>query len=148
MIEYRKGDLLDVEEGIIVHGCNAQGVMGSGVALAVKQKYPDVYKKYRYYYYENELKLGTTQFNRINTNLWVVNAITQEFFGKDGKRYVNYAAICESMLEVFDYARCLDLCVHFPKIGAGLGGGDWNIIEQLINDCDHDNNVKKICWEL
>lgn len=30
MIKEHKGDLLSVTEGIIVHGCNAQGVMGSG----------------------------------------------------------------------------------------------------------------------
>jgi O-acetyl-ADP-ribose deacetylase (regulator of RNase III) len=36
MIETRKGSLLDAT-GIIVHGCNCQGVMGSGVALAIKK---------------------------------------------------------------------------------------------------------------
>ena len=32
MIEYRKGNLLDVTSGLIAHGVNCQGVMGSGVA--------------------------------------------------------------------------------------------------------------------
>jgi len=36
MIKVNKGNLLDVTSGIIVHGCNAKSVMGSGVALAVK----------------------------------------------------------------------------------------------------------------
>ena len=36
MIQYKKGDLLSVTKGIIAHGCNAQGVMGSGVALQIK----------------------------------------------------------------------------------------------------------------
>jgi hypothetical protein len=34
------------------------------------------------------------------------------------------------------------------EVGAGLGGGDWNIIEQLINDCDPEDTVTKICWVL
>lgn len=40
MIEYRKGNLLDITSGVIVHGCNMRGVMGSGVALAIRNKYP------------------------------------------------------------------------------------------------------------
>lgn len=46
MIEYKKGNLLDVTKGIIMHGCNCQGVMGSGVALAVKRKYPLAFDRY------------------------------------------------------------------------------------------------------
>lgn len=34
MIQYKTGNLLDTPDSYIVHGCNAQGVMGSGVAKA------------------------------------------------------------------------------------------------------------------
>lgn len=152
-IEYRKGNLLDVTEGIIVHGCNAQGVMGSGVALAVKKKYPECYDIYT----RVPLSLGevvwydaSTDYNDPPHELWIANAITQEFYGT-GKRYVNYAAIAECFKKVFRNAKALRAGyhdVHFPKIGAGLGGGDWSIIEQIINDCDPYDKVKKICWEL
>ena len=37
-IIYKQGDLLEAEEVVIVHGCNAQGVVGSGVALAIRNK--------------------------------------------------------------------------------------------------------------
>ncbi len=146
MIEYRKGNLLDVQEGIIVYGCNAQGVMGSGVALAIKNKYPECYRAYSSPY-EN-LFLGETLWYKVNENLWIANGITQENYGKDNKRYVNYRAICRVFFEVFKHAYMSKMLVNFPKIGAGLGGGDWGIIEQLINDCDPEDKVKKICWEL
>jgi hypothetical protein len=45
-IIYKQGDLLDCIEKVIVHGCNAQGVMGSGVALAIRKKYPDAARAY------------------------------------------------------------------------------------------------------
>ena len=37
-IEYRVGDFLGGNEHVFVHGCNAQGVMGSGAAAAVRKK--------------------------------------------------------------------------------------------------------------
>lgn len=144
MIEYKKGNLLDVTEGIIVHGCNAQGVMGSGVALGIRNKYPAAYRAYM----DNTRCLGSSSKEWVTDDILVINGITQEFYGRDGKRYVNYAAICKVFEEAVSAARCYSYTLNFPKIGAGLGGGDWNIIEQIINDCDPHDKVQKICWEL
>ena len=144
MIEYRKGNLLDVTEGIILHGCNAQGVMGSGVALAIKQAYPEAYQEYL----NDSMILGFISDYWVNYDLVIINGITQEFYGRDGKRYVNYKAICDVFTQAVSMGRLYGFTLNFPKIGAGLGGGDWNIIEQLINDCDPKDKVKKICWEL
>ena len=46
-IEYRTGDLLEAAEPVIVHGCNAQGSMGAGVARAIRDRYPAAYAAYR-----------------------------------------------------------------------------------------------------
>jgi len=35
-------DILGIERGIIVHGCNGYGVMGAGLAAQVKRRYPSV----------------------------------------------------------------------------------------------------------
>lgn len=118
--------------------------MGSGVALAVKTKYPQAYKAYL----ENNKYLGSTSKEWVTDDILLINGITQKFYGKDGKRYVNYSAICEVFNEAVMQARAYDYSLNFPKIGAGLGGGDWKIIEQLINDCDPEDRVKKICWVL
>ena len=58
---------------------------------------------------------------------------------------MNYTAVVKCFTEVIGYANTMKLDIYFPKIGAGLGGGDWGIIEQLINDCDPHDKVKKIC---
>lgn len=144
MIEYRKGNLLDVTEGVIVHGCNSQRVMGSGIALAIKQKYPEAYQVYM----EGSMYLGSISREWVMDDLLIINGITQEFYGRNGKRYVNYAAICEVFKQAIPVAWCHDYTLNFPKIGAGRGGGDWKVIEQLINDCDPEDKVHKVCWEL
>lgn len=150
MIEYKQGNLLDVTQGIIVHGCNQQYVFGAGVALAVRQKYPKCYEQYKDPY--ERLYLGRVIWYDHSdadesSELFIANAITQEHYGTN-KRHVNYAAIVGCFEEVFAKARAYDYDVHFPKIGAGLAGGDWDIIEQLINDCDPYDKVKKTCWVL
>ena len=150
MIEYRKGNLLDVTRGVIIHGCNSHGVMGSGVALAVKNKYPGAYELYREQCIESKddpYLLGSVIVYDVNDNLLVANMITQKDFGTH-KRQVNYGAIARGFddLEVCAAHHALALDFHFPKIGAGLGGGDWEVIAEIIEHlCP---NRRLVCWEL
>jgi O-acetyl-ADP-ribose deacetylase (regulator of RNase III) len=138
-IQTKVGNLLDVTSGHIVHGCNAQGVMGSGVALAVKEKYPEVFKDYRDRY-ENPTRFGLTLGEAYavtiqGTKLTVWNAITQEGFGR-GVRQVSYDAIQTCFAKIDNlakqYADYFPAEIHIPAIGAGLGGGNWEIIREII----------------
>ena len=62
-IEYRQGDLFQTDVRHIVHGCNAQGVMGKGVAKLVKELYPKAYNEYLSLWMRNKaLVPGTAQF--------------------------------------------------------------------------------------
>src|SRR5271165_5473505 len=89
----KKGDLLAVTKGHIVHGCNAKGVMGSGVALAVKRKYPGAFGSYLEHHNTPEgLLLGNAYPYEINNQLVMWNSITQEGYG-GGTRQVSYDAI-------------------------------------------------------
>ncbi len=149
MIEYRRGNIIDVTKGVIIHGCNAKGFMGSGVALAIKTKYPECYKTYEYYYNTTPMELGEIVWYTHDDKLWIANAITQETYGRSkNKRYVNYAAIASVFKQAVDFCSYNGDNLHFPMIGAGLGNGDWEIIAQLINDCDPKDEVNKICWSL
>ena len=128
------GNLLDVTEGHIVHGCNAQGVMGSGVALAVKRKYPGAYEDYAHMYREYGLILGEAYPYVISTNLVIWNAITQEGFGQP-TRNCSYDAIQTCFEQINNTLTQIksNYCeLHIPMIGAGLGGGNWEIIREII----------------
>jgi O-acetyl-ADP-ribose deacetylase (regulator of RNase III) len=141
------GDALDVETGIIVHGCNAKGVMGSGMAKAVKAQYPEAFRVYREAYEMCATRLGTITTVEVDPGKWLVNAITQTDFGRDGKRYVNYEAVARCFRAVRDFGLnvgCSDL--HFPMIGAGLGGGDWDVISAIIESETH--GMTKYLWLL
>jgi len=133
-MEKRVGNILDVETGIIVHSVNNQGVMGAGLALAVKLKYPNVYKFYRdEWERRGKFNLGEVQFVYVAHNKVLCNAITQEKYGRD-KRYTDYNAVRETFKKIYLLARVDGIPIHFPKIGCGLGGGDWNIVKNIIEE--------------
>lgn len=121
-------DILDVPEGIIAHQVSDSGVMGAGLALQIRNKYPQVYDAYRC----AKLGLSDVQLVEINQDLYVANICGQHGTGGYGQR-TNYAALDVALFQLNRRARDLNLNVYFPYgMGAGLGGGNWNRIESII----------------
>lgn len=130
-----KGDILTIDRGIIVHGCNSHGVFGAGIALQIKKQFPDVFKTYA----RSNLTLGHITYLEVAESKYIVNAITQQSTGI-GKQ-ISYDAIEDCFTRVVQLHKILsnkpenkDLPICFPLIGAGLGGGNWNIIEKIISE--------------
>jgi O-acetyl-ADP-ribose deacetylase (regulator of RNase III) len=131
-IEYRKGDLLTTDITHICHGCNSHGVMGSGVAAAIRSKYPQAYRDYSDVYNSRGLELGDAIFSIQDDGKIIVNAITQKDFGRNSNTvYVSYWAIAE----VFRKIEGIGIKeIALPMIGAGLANGDWNVISAIIEN--------------
>jgi O-acetyl-ADP-ribose deacetylase (regulator of RNase III) len=177
-----KGDLVKLAlEGhfdVIVHGCNCQGVMNSGIARQIRINFPNAYEQYKYKYdkgyldpgvviyarhriyhdfnididnmlcseYQEEIKSAPGDNWLIDPNTYtptkkiiVCNALTQKYYGGDlDVCYVDYNAIREcfkkikSRLTFSGYGEKYKIA--YPKIGAGLGGGDWDIISKIIDE--------------
>lgn len=131
----KRGDVLLARKGIIVHGCNCEGVMGAGIARTIAERYPTVFDAYTNEYKTNGLKLGTIIPVQLGKQKWIVNAMTQSFTSSNGGlRPASYDAIAECFERVEEFAETLSirLPVLFPAIGAGLGGGKWEIIKHII----------------
>ena len=132
-IIYKQGDLLECSEDVIVHGCNAQGVMGSGVAKAIKEKYPTAF-----YFYQKEYKQGVGYIIPVNVAdcKVVINAITQEYYGRNKNVvYADYDGIAICFRDINKWCKMKGVNkIALPKIGAGLANGDWNIIEKIIEE--------------
>lgn len=118
-------DITTVTHGVIPHGVNCQGVMGSGVAKAIKEKWPEVYSLFKKNGTGKEM-LGKAYYIPVSERVWVVNCYTQEFYGRDGKQYASLEAVQSALKSVFGFAATNDLPVCMPKIGCGLGGLDWD----------------------
>ncbi len=135
--EVCQGDLLGVNDGIIFHGVNARGVMGAGVAKAIRQRYPSVWQDYHAAFCAGRLRLGHVVWTKITASpkLAVASAVTQADYGRTpGRCYVDYDAIAQSAATVATLARRHGLSISYPMLGAGLGGGDWARISSLLED--------------
>jgi O-acetyl-ADP-ribose deacetylase (regulator of RNase III) len=149
LIYYSNEDITTTHCDAIAHGVNCQGKMASGVAKAIRDKWPEVYEDYMENFPHGRAShplLGyasTTYIER--DDKWVTNCFTQEFYGRDGKRYANPEAIETSLrsmcknLENFTEVKTIAI----PKIGCGLGGLSWEkevkpIIEKLNIDFSFD----------
>jgi O-acetyl-ADP-ribose deacetylase (regulator of RNase III) len=131
-IEYVKGDLLQTSIKHIIHGCNSKGVMGSGVAKAIRDKYPRAYRDYNDSYDSYGLELGSIIVSAQDDSKVIHNAITQRDYGRDSSRvYVSYWAIAEVFRKINSWGIRE---IALPKIGAGLANGDWNVIEAIIEN--------------
>lgn len=149
MITYKHGSLFSVQSGIIVHGCNTKGVMGSGVAKEFKKRFPDAF--YQYQKDTGLLALGDNSYHK-HEKLMLVSALTQKDFGREAIRYVSYDAVdtcfrsLKSVIDTMpDWFGDVDRsCIHIPKIGAGLGNGNWSVISSIIDQAMGDTEV--VCW--
>ena len=144
MIKTLYGDVLKIPHIYICHQVNCKGVMGAGVALQIKNAWRDAY-----YWYLKDCKwktkeelLGSISFLSVEDNVSVIHMFAQDDFGRD-KRYTDYEAFENCLKEI---RRCIpkeNAILRFPyKIGCGLAGGDWDIIQRLIYEHLNDYNVE------
>jgi O-acetyl-ADP-ribose deacetylase (regulator of RNase III) len=135
-MKQKRGDLLQyAHEGVfdvIVHGCNCFCTMGAGIAKQMKAQYPEAYHADLQTQKGDRAKLGTCSSATIegeNGTIVVVNAYTQYTYRGKGMK-VDYAAVTSCMKWV--KAHFSGQRIGLPKIGAGLAGGDWTRISQII----------------
>ena len=153
MIEYRKGNLLSYvnpnsnEYTVIVHSANNKGVMGSGVAKAIITKHPQVKQDYvlEYQRCSGSLTLGKVVLSW-EEGILIYTIIGQDGYGYDGLQYVDYNALKRGFRTINAAPQDWFKELAMPKIGAGLGGGDWKIIEKIIKE--EFTNKKVIIYEL
>lgn len=146
-IKYIKGDATaPVGEGnkIIVHICNDIGGWGKGFVLALTARWPDPEKEYLDWYKSNiDFELGNVQFVQVEDDIYVANIIGQrDIKKKNDIPPIRYEAVESGLRKVADKAIEIQASVHMPRIGCGLAGGKWNVIENIIEKSLLDKDVE------
>ena len=131
-------DITLIDEGFIVHQVNCRGKMRSGVAGQLRKKYPSIFTEYSRIVREHILNreknpiLGTINVVPVTSKLSVINAFTQYDFGYDGKQYTDYNAIEQAFTKI-KLINIENKPVYIPYgMGAGLGGGNWMVVGNII----------------
>lgn len=145
--------LAEVKRGVIVHQVNAQGVMGGGIALAIRTKWPQVWEEYYKAIRPDQPDkgfgyMGSVIYVQVEPELWVANIVGQQFYGREpGKQYTSYEALRMGLASVSHFAENYGLDAHYPTIGCGLGGGDWTIVSKLIDDA-FEGIISHTLWQM
>lgn len=134
---YVKGDATSPTSGVICHVCNDIGAWGAGFVLALSRRWREPERLYRKWHREGlwqgkKFKLGEVQFVQVGDNLYVANMIAQRGIYNKKLPPIRYRALTKCLEEVNAFALTQGLEIHAPKFGAGLAGGDWKTIEQII----------------
>lgn len=144
MIKIVNGNIVSAKEQIIAHQVNCKGVMGSGAARAIRNKFPIVYEEYKKIcdtVKENTSELlGCNQYVTVpKDKKIIVNMFAQDGYGRD-KQYTDYDALEMCFREL---ARKSRMPIAMPyKIGCGRGGGDWDkVVYPMICNIFKDNDV-------
>lgn len=141
-INYVKGDATEpsgIGTKIICHICNDIGAWGKGFVLAVSQKWPVARERYLELYKSTNgrrMVLGDIQVIPIRTDdIVIVNMIAQSGIANNvTSKPIRYGALNECLYKVNKLYQELSLpkSIHMPRIGTGLAGGAWDVVEDLI----------------
>lgn len=148
-IENIQGNLLLEKCDIICHQVNCIGVMGAGIAAQIKEKWNNVFTRYKTICClssNSENLLGECQIVKVHDpNIsYVANLFGQNLISRQGVM-TNYQALEEAMRDVVEFATLNypnGCTVGFPyKIGCGIAGGDWNVVKDIIIKVFQDTNI-------
>lgn len=146
-LKFMLGDITKCDADYICHQVNCQGVMGSGVAKAIKDKWPVVYTDYRRFYYEsNKPLLNQIQIVTVSNEQSVINMFAQEYYGYDGDQYTSYDAFWKCLNKIKNEVPKGSKIAFPSKIGCCRGGANWQVILTMISEVlESDYNVE--IWE-
>ena len=138
-----KGDLTKAIEDFIIHQVNCKGIMGSGVALAIRNEFPMVYREYiemckPYKYSNTQQLLGRVQYvqvynqDNIKAPFYCINMFSQDGIGYN-RQHTDISAMQNCLLDI--NINCKERTVAFPwKVGCVRGGADWDKVLPLITN--------------
>jgi O-acetyl-ADP-ribose deacetylase (regulator of RNase III) len=137
-----KGNIVTDNYRWILQQVNCKGVMAAGLAKQIREAFPFVYYDYeKALKYENA-KLGHIVISHVSgiNGREIISMLAQDGYGRD-KRYTDYDAFKRCLDVAAEYINCHsydhhpDWKVGIPyKIGCGLAGGNWKIIEPMLEE--------------
>lgn len=149
MIKIVEGNILNATENIIAHQVNCRGIMGGGLALQIKNKYPEIFNYY--FNYIEDFKINNSEAKYLLGCCQIVytsdgNKAFANLFGQynigQNKVQTDYMALRRSLNKLLTYAKENKNSIAIPyKLGCGLAGGDWNIVYKIIEDVFEDYDV-------
>ena len=128
MLKYVEGELFSSPAQVLVNTVNTVGVMGKGIALEFKKRYPEMFLQYKEQCDKHKLVIGKLML-WYEPDHWLLQFPTKEHWRNPSKlEYIEKGL----MAFVRKYADYNISSIAFPKLGCGNGELDWNEVKPLM----------------
>lgn len=144
-VEIVDGDIFgEPVSDMLTDAVNCRGVSGAGLALAFKKRFPAYQKAYAEAAKTGNVRLGKVwvyETSSLMAPRWIVSFPTVHHWNDTAD-----PAIIKKGLQ--HYRRVIEesnpRSVSVPALGCGLGGADWDIVSETIQECFEglDANIK------
>lgn len=128
MIKYFVGSIFNIKAQAIVNTVNCTGVMGAGLALEYKLRYPEMYQDYKEKCDKKIIRVGEVNYYR-SKEIIIVNFPTKDYFKYPSKIQWIEAGLRDFLLT---YKRYNIKSIAFPKLGTLNGGLKWDVVKKLM----------------
>ena len=147
MIEYKNGDILREDVEAIVNTVNCVGIMGRGLALQFKNKFPQNFKEYQLACKNKEVQLGKMfvhQTGQLINPKYIINFPTKGHW-KQNSKIEDISNGLDDLTTIIEKYSIKSIAI--PPLGSGLGGLDWNQVKKLIEEKLKNINCTVILFE-
>lgn len=144
-VEFIKGNIFNTKSQVIVNTVNCVGVMGKGIALVFKLRYPTMYDIYKEHCRNNLIEIGTLWLYKATPEVpWVLNFPTKKHW-----KYPSKLEYIDKGLSKFltSYKKQGITSIAFPILGAHNGGLDKNDVLMLMNKYFSQCDIKIEIYE-
>ena len=134
MISLNQGNLLEADVEAVVNTVNTKGIMGKGIALMFKDRFPANYDAYAAACKRDEVRIGkmfVTESEELFGPRWIINFPTKTHW-RVNTRLEWIAEGLKDLVRVIEQNRIRSIAI--PPLGCGNGGLDWGSVRPLIVD--------------
>jgi O-acetyl-ADP-ribose deacetylase (regulator of RNase III) len=145
MLTYSNSTVFNVEAQTIVNTINCEGVMGAGIALEFKMRYPKMFEDYASRCERREVRIGEPYLFQEHGYPWILNFPTKKHW-----KYPSKMEWIQQGLEHFTahYQGSGVTSIAFPMLGTNNGHLEWAEVKKIMNDHLGDLNINvQICLD-
>ncbi len=131
-MNYTKGNILESNTEVIINPVNTVGVMGKGLALQFKQKFPTNYKIYKEACNTKTIDIGKLLLvdeSNLERKKFIINFPTKKHWRNPSKiEYIEEGL--KDLVKIIENNNFESIAI--PALGCGLGGLEWENVKLLL----------------
>lgn len=132
MIHLTKGDIFEADVEALVNPVNCVGVMGLGLALQFRKRFPDNFRDYARACKRGQVEPGRMLIHktgRLAGPKYIINFPTKRHW-RNASRLSDIDSGLDSLVKEIERLRISSIAI--PPLGCGLGGLQWSEVHPRI----------------